>query len=906
MLLGRDRERQELDKLLATARTGHSAVLALVGEAGIGKTALLGYAEESAAGMRVLRARGIESEARVPFAALLELLRPTLGLLERIPPPQAAALEVALALRPGRPGDRFAVGAATLSLLAAYAEEAPTLVLLDDAHLLDAPSAESVLFALRRLLAEPIAALLAVRAGEPSLLDAADLPTLSVSGLDEDATASLLATMPRALSDRVHAATGGNPLALIELGGDAARIEAAAIASPLPVPDEISRAFAGRAESLEEPVRRLLVLVAASDSGELPAIERAATALGLDMPELAAAEETGLVRVADGRVEFRHPLARAAIYAQAPPEQRRAAHRALAAALPDRDADRRAWHLAAAALGTDERAAAALEQAAQRAGARSAYAVAALAYERAARLTAQEPRRGPLLFAAAETAWSAGLGERALSLLDEAQAHEGDRRGLVAIEHLRGRIATRRGPVMEGHAILVRAAELVSDSDPDLAVTMLAEGVDACFFAGDARAMQRTAQRAAELLQARASEQARFLAAITRGMALVFAGAGEDGIAAIREAVALAEGSQDLHEDVQLMPWLVMGPLWLREAQAGRVLVTAAIEGARARAELGVLPWLLGRVARSHAATADWSTARIQYDEAIALARATGQDVELAAGLAGLAWLDARTGRQEECRAAAAEARALCDALGVALYDTWAVRALGELELALGRPDAAVALFEEVEARLADLAIADPDLRPAAELVDAHVRLGHREEAGVVAERLAAAAREKGQPWSLARADRCRGLLADDGFEACFEDALALHELTPDDFERACTQLAYGARLRRGRRRRRAREELRGALDTFAALGAEPWVALAQGELAATGETARRRDASTLDELTPQELHIAQLLAAGRTTREAAAALFLSPKTIEYHLRSIYRKLGVNSRADLARTLPTR
>jgi DNA-binding CsgD family transcriptional regulator len=904
VLLGRERERKELERLLATARTGRSAVLGLVGEPGIGKTALLGHAAQHAGGMRLLRARGVESETHIPFAALLELLRPALGLLERIPAPQAGALEVALALRPGTAGDRFAVGAATLSLLAAYADETPALVLVDDAHLLDAATAEALLFALRRLLAEPLAALLAVRAGEPSLLDDADIPTLALAGLDPGSAAALLGSLPADEAERLYRATGGNPLALLELATEVGELAAVPIDVPVPVPASISQAFARRVEQLEARVQKLLLLVAASDTGELSTLERAAKSLELDLAGLGAGEQAGLLRRAEGRVEFSHPLARAAVYADAAPEARREAHRALADALPDRDADRRAWHVAVAAVGTDANAASALAQAATRARARGAYAVAATAFERAAHLSADDDARGMLLFEAANAAWSGGMAERAAAWLAQAEQLAPDRERLVEIDHLRGRIATRRGPVTEGYAILAAGAERAAQSDPDLAVTMLAEAVDACFFSGDARAMARAAERARELLPAESSVRSRFLATITRGMALVFGGDGETGIAAIRDSVALAERSPELREeDVALLPWLVMGPLWLRETHSGEVLIAAAIEDARAETALGVLPWLLNRIARGHAATESWAAAEVEYDEAMRLARETGQHVERAAAMAGLAWLEARQGRDTRCRSHAAEGKALCRELGVGLYEGWAIRALGELELGSGRPQAAVEQLERHEDRIAELAIADVDLWPAAELVDAYLRLGRRSDAGAAAARLEAAARRKGQPWSLARAERCRGMLAEDSFEHHFEEAVRLHELTPDVFELACTRLAYGARLRRTRQRRRAREELRGALEIFDRLGAEPWSGLARGELSASGESARRRDPSTVDELTPQELQIAQLLAGGKTTREAAAALFLSPKTIEYHLRSIYRKLGVKSRPELAQAL---
>ena len=357
MLLGRDREQELLDQALSDARSNHGSVLAIVGEAGIGKSALLAYAEEHAGGMNVLRARGVQSEAKIPFAGLFELLRPALVVLGGIPGPQAAALEGALALRPARGEDRFAIGAATLSLLAVYAERSPLLLVVDDAHWLDGSSANAVLFAARRLAADPVAIVLAVREGEPSLLDHADLPTLRLAGLDLAASAELLrqhANEPglqrgmKRIADRLHHETGGNPLALLELAGNPDWFEHTPLNEPPPVVASVAGVYVGRFRSLEDGPQRVLVLVAASDSGDLALLARAAESIGLAVDNLAPAEAAGLVTVRSGRVEWRHPLARSAIYGDATPAERRAAHRALADALPDADEDRRAWNLALA------------------------------------------------------------------------------------------------------------------------------------------------------------------------------------------------------------------------------------------------------------------------------------------------------------------------------------------------------------------------------------------------------------------------------------------------------------------------------------------------------------------------------------------------------------------------------
>ncbi len=898
MLLGRQEQRERIELALDRARSGQSATLALIGEPGIGKTALLDHAADRAEGMRLLRARGVESEAQIPFSSLLELLRPALAMIDRLPEPQAVALESALALRPGRSQERFAVGAATLGLLAAYAEQGPVTVLVDDAHWFDGSSAQALLFALRRLVADPIAAVIAVRDGEPSLLDGADLPTVRVDGLTSGEASRLLEGLPPMAAKRLHAATAGNPLALLELAPEAAELAFAPEGAPVLVSTRISRAFLRRVGTLDEGARRALGLAATSDSGDLVILQHAARRLGLELSGLEAAEAAGLVTLTAGSVEFRHPLARSAIYADTPARLRREAHRALATALPDRDIDRRAWHLAAAAVGADDAACAALEQAGARSVDRSAYATAAAAFERAARLAPDTERRGRLLLEAARAGWLAGLADHAVVMLDEARSVATDVERQVAIDQLAGHIATRRGPVMRGHAILVEAAER---ADPELAVEMLCEAAAACFWAGDSDEMLATAERAAAQLPPDASDRARFLSATALGMARIVGGDAAAGAEAIHEAIAVAESSPELRDDLQLLPWLAVGPLFAREAEAGRSLLDQALVAARARAAVGALPFVLNLIARDQATTDRWAVAEATYREAIDLARESDQRTELGLGLAGLAWLDARRGREAECRTRAAEALSLADQLGTRLHAIWATAALGELELGLGEMATAARWFEGQREMLAELGITDVDLSPAADLVDVYLRQGRGDDAQRLASELIAAARAKGQPWSMARALRCAGqVAADSDFKGLFERALEQHEQTPDGFELARTRLAYGERLRRTRNRILARTQLRAAVETFERLDAKPWAERARAEFAATGETLRRRDPSTIDELTPQELQIALLLAGGKTTREAAATVFLSPKTIEYHLRHVYQKLGIRSREELA------
>ena len=778
-------------------------------------------------------------------------------------------------------------------------------MLIDDAQWLDGSSADALLFAFRRLLADPVAVVLTVREGETSLLDGSDLTTIRLEGLDLACAAELLSRqaggpLDHDLGDRLHRETGGNPLALLELGADRRHMAGLPSDAPIGIGSSVAGVYLQRFGSLPPRTREVLVLAAAIDGGEVSVLDRAAPKLGLDLSDLVPAEAAALITVQDSVVEFRHPLARSAIYGAAEADHRRAVHRALADSFPDADPDRRAWHLALASFGPDDAASSALEQAGRRARQRSAYEVSSQAFERAAQLAPQQSRQGELYYDAADAAWLGGLASRAAALLDEAARHAAGTYLAVSIEHLRGHIATRRGPIGQAQQILLAAAENAATLDPDQAVVMLAEAVNASFYAGDAVTMRLAASRAEELAPAQAPGRTAFFALIAQGMALIFAGDGEPGAAAIRAAVQVLEDSDELRDDPRLLAWAAMGPLWLREANTGQVLAGRALAVARDKSAVGVLPFVLTHVAIEQAATDRWAEAQASFHEAIGLARETGQQTDLATLLARLAGLEARQGRSDRSRLHAAEALSLSRDLGLVIPEAWAIAALGDLELALGQPQAALDQFEQLRDVLRARDIRDVDLSPGPELVQIYLRLGRGDEAAATAAEFERDARAKGQPWALARSARCRGLLsAAADSDHHFETALALHEQTSDAFETGRTRLAYGSRLRRDRHRVRAREQLRAAVDLFDQLGADPWSDMARAELAATGETARRRDVTTVSDLTPQELQIALRLAAGSTTREAAAALFLSPKTIEYHLRNIYRKLEIGSRSEL-------
>jgi DNA-binding CsgD family transcriptional regulator len=910
MLIGRDAEREAIDRLLAAARVSTSGVLLLRGEPGIGKTALLEHAAASAAGMTVLRARGVTAEAGLPFAGLSALLHPVIDRIDRLPAVQAASLRGALALGPNVASERLIIGAATLGLLAAAADAAPLCVLVDDLQWLDEPSRDAILFACRRLIVDPIGVLLTTRDDAAVTAAAAGLPAISIAGLDADSAARLLARVrgadvPREGALRLHRGTGGNPLALVELADQVDQIGADLIDAPLRVASTVESAFRGRISALSAGAQAAMLVAAAASTRSIGAIGDAAARLGLDLDALAEAERAGLLTIDGGRLEFRHPLVRSAISNAADPAARRAAHRALAETLDlPADADRRAWHLGEAAYGRDQEAADALAAAAARATARGAYAVAAQAAARAAELSATTPERAERLLQAASSRLLAGDTERAVGLLHELDPVCSGARIAVGAARLRARIAYTSGRALDAYDLLAAAAR-TDGLDPTVLAVLWAEAAEVGIFAGRPPAALAGARESVAAAEASGDAFCRCVARLALGMALVLSGdASGEGPRALREALAMPAHDELLRGPPQLLRWALIGALYLREADTGRDAVSRCVAIARDRGAAGVLSPLLQFLAHDAATTDRWAEATALFGEALQIADDTDQPGERAGSLAALARLEARQGRRGSCLEHAAEALELTRRHGRGYYETWTHAAFGDVELANGSPALAISHYAACDELLEELGIGDVDLYTAPDRVEAHVRLGDvepvREAAAEYAERAAA----KDQPWALARAARAAALLAgDQDFEARFEAALDLHRKTPDAFELARTQLLFGERLRRAQRRLDARPQLRAAFAAFERLGAEPWAERARLELGASGETARRRDPSTVDDLTPRELQVAFSVVAGATTRETAARLYLSAKTVEYHLRNIYRKLGVANRADLARAL---
>jgi DNA-binding CsgD family transcriptional regulator len=902
MLLGRELETARIDRLLDEAREGRSGVLVLSGEPGIGKTALLDHAAGQAEGMTVLAARGIESEAELPFVALADLLRPAMLLIERIPEAQAAALEAAFALGPPAAGDRFTVCAGVLSLLAAAADESPVLVLIDDAQAVDRSSLQAVLFAARRLDAEGIALLIARRHG--SDLDASGLSELDLEGLPHEAAAALVqrsCAVPTHVADELIAASGANPLALIEVPSLLTEAQLAGtepLAAPLPTGEALERAYLHRVERLPEQTQRALVVAAASGSADFEEIVAAVERAGLEHDALDAAESAGLTIVDGSRFRFAHPLLRSAVYHGATAGTRRAAHEALAAA----GGERRPWHLAAATDEPDAALTAALQQSASAASMRGGHAEAATAFETAARHAADDNSRAKLLRDAADEAWRAGQTTRALRILDDGLAHASDPGLTARLQHLYGVVEMWNGSPLAASERLNTEAERMVTTDPKRAARLLTDASWACLMAGEVIAAQAAAERASALTES-AGGFAEILAGGVLGIAMLLNG--ERGV-----AEPLLRRYEPLFEDARFLArsYSVMWPagllmVWLEEHDKARETFARVIERAREQSVPSVLPYTLIGLAELDFRTGRWARAYANATEAVTLARETEQPVSLAFALACLARIEAAQGRDADCREHATEAFDLAEG-GAASVVVYAAAALGLLELGIGRVEEAIVHLARVKSEVEAHGLQHPTvIQWAPDLIEALARSGRRDEAVELLASFDRAAESSLSAWALGTAARCRCLLADEGFEADADRALELLEALGAPFEVARTELCLGERLRRSRRRREARTALRSAIEHFERLGATPWADRAKTELRASGETVQPGAVIATNELTPQELQVALTVAKGATNREAGAALFLSPKTIEAHLGRVYRKLNIRSRTELAALL---
>ncbi len=912
MLLGRSEEQRRISHLMAGAQRGESGVLLVVGEPGIGKTALLEYAAGRARSWTVLRTRGTETEAELPFAGLAELLAPITSRLGDLPGPQAAALAGALALGPPTALDPFTAYAATLSLMAAAAEDRPVLVLVDDAQWLDRSSQNAIRFAARRLQAESIAMFVAVRREPASAVSAADLPRLELGGLDGAVGLRLLrrsvaSSVDEDVADRLVAATGGNPLALREMPGLLSAdqlVGTESLPDPLPLGPDLRQLFLMRIARLPRATRRGLLVAAANSSGSMTEITAALTALGLGVAALEPAEAAGIVEVG-AELHFAHPLVRASVYHDASPSSRREAHRALAGALLEEPGAtaRRAWHLAAATVGQDESVASAMEDAALDARLRGAHDVAARTLERAAGLSPAPDQRTGRLVSAANEYQLAGQSDRSLALLQEARESVSDPPSRAELDHLRGRVLMTRGPLSSAHAILADAAHAIEGSNATKAAAMLSDASLACFIAGRAGIAEALSRQAFVLTGERDDQPGEVVHLLFTGM-LVLSGNWREAPGHIeRERQRIIE----LQAAGQWQP-LVLAGIWLMWAEENalvQAVLDGAIEEARRLSAPGLLPLPLAQRSELALRTGEWTQAYANSSEAVRLAQDTGQIVILSYALACLAWTLAGLGRDAECRAVAKAAVDAAAEVGSESALTRVEAALGLLELGAGRAADAVRHLRHAQDLAERHGIGEPTVVPfAADLVEALLRSGHAQEAEEVLGQLEDRARDSSRSWTKAVASRSRGLLAPEGaYEAHFNEALDLHDRQPARFERARTNLAYGERLRRSGLRVRGRAQLRVALEEFERIGAASWATRARAELRATGELGTPRRAAGIQQLTSQELQVALAVAGGSTNREVAAALFLSPKTIEFHLGHVYSKLDIRSRTQLTRLI---
>ena len=899
MLYGRDAERTLVGALLDAARASRSGALVLRGEPGVGKTALLEDVRDRAADMHVLAARGVESESELPFAGLHQLLRPALHLLERLPAPQSDALQGALGLA-ARAGDRFLISAACLTLVAELAERRPVLCLIDDAQWLDTPSADALLFVARRLDAEGVVMLFGAREGGDRRFEAGGLRELELGRLDADAAEALIGLgaggpVAPSVRDVLLEQAGGNALALVELP---AALSAAQLAGAEPLPAALpltrvaERLFLERVRGLPEPTQRLLSVIATDDGGRLAPVMQAAASLGVGAEALTPAEQIGLVSVHGARIELRHPLVRSAVYQSTSSAERRAAHLALAGALAgEPESDQRAWHLAAATLGADAGVADELERTAERARLRSGHAAAAAALDRAAELSVDAESRARRLVGAAKSAWQAGLPERAKALLAHADPIVTDPRLRAELTHVDGVIEFRCGIPLDASVTLIAGAADVAPVDTRKALEMLFDGALAGVDAGDYARVAEAGRIAASLPRS-ADEQGGFLADLLVSVGSLVEGKTAQEAPLVLDVLARA---RDVDEPRWLI-WAAAGAGTAGDEAAEAAILKRATALARTSGAVDALMMVLLTIG-VNGVTAGRPGVAAEATEGLALAGEAGLPNAVSIHRAVLAWVAAVKGEDERCRAYAADVAASARPAGAALAGSIAEWGLALLDLGAGRLD-------ETVARLSALREAPPGLihplfvlLSAADLVEACVRSGRDEAAAGAFAVLEGFARPGAPAWALALAARCRALLGRDA-EAAFAEALRLHTRR---FDLARTQLLFGELLRRQRRRVDARAHLRAALENFEALGAAPWTERARGELRATGETARKRDASTLGQLTPQELQVARLVGDGLSNKEVAAQLFLSPRTIDAHLRNVFAKLGITSRTQLAR-----
>jgi DNA-binding CsgD family transcriptional regulator/tetratricopeptide (TPR) repeat protein len=895
-LWGRREQCATLDALLADARAGRSRALVVRGEPGIGKTALLNYAADTAADFQVARAEGVESEMELPFAALHQLCGRMLSRLDRLPDPQRDALAVAFGLRSGNAPDRFLVGLAVLGLLSEAAAEQPLLCLIDDTQWLDQASAQALALAARRLDTESVAVIFGTR----DLADTGDLagiPQLVLAGLpDADGRALLAAAIPGRLDERVRdrivAESAGNPLALLELprGVTAAQLAGGfGVAGPLPLTGRIEQSFLRQVAPLPEPTRRLLLLAAVEPLGDPVLLWHAADRLGIAIEAADAAESDGLLQLG-ARVTFRHPLVRSAIYSSAAPQERREAHRALAAATdPQLDPDRRAWHLAQGAAGPDEVIASELERSAGRAQARGGLAAAAAFLERSAALTLEPAARGARALAAAEAKHEAGALDATLRLLTEAEGAPLDELQRARAERLRAQIALVQDRNSDAQPLLLSAARRLESLDPALARESYLDALAAAFYVGGRDALLELAHT----LGATAPAQPRAVELFLTGYARLLSEGFPAGTDLLQRAL-IAYRSEPLSGAGELRGlWYASGiAKFLWDDASWDVLSARHVQLARDAGALTALPLALDDQADFYVQAGELAAAAALLEEGIAITEVTRGVPQISSGLRLAAWRDTESSARERIEGALREATRT----GLKQVIPFAEYANAVLNNGLGRYQAALGAAQ----RSCDHHPTKGFGRVWSELVEAAARSGERERAAAALERIVEPTRTSGSDWGLGVEARSRALLCEaQQAEDLYQEAIDRLGRTRMRTDLARAHLVYGEWLRRENRRIDAREQLRTAHQMFVFMGADSFAERAARELLATGERVRKRTTDAPARLTARETQIARLASHGLSNPEIAAQLFMSRRTVEYHLHKIFSKLAVSSRNQL-------
>lgn len=887
-------------------------MLVVLGEAGVGKTALLrdlSAAVQSTSdgeGVRVLRTAGVESESPLPYAALYRLLRP-LSDFDRLPAPQARALRVAFGLEEGPTVEPFLVGVGTLTVLTDAAEpNHPVLCLVDDAHWLDSASTDALLFAARQLAADPVAMVFSARTGDTAgrAFTAPGLPTLEVRGLDEHAARQLLdeqsgERLASGVAQRLVHETGGNPLALLELPNGLSPAQQQGH-EPLPgqltLTASVERAFLDRCRRLPQHVQTLLLIAAADATGRASTVREAVATLGVDEAAWAEAEESGLLSMTGDVVSVRHPLVRSAVYQAATSFEQRQVHRALADAVGVADSDRATWHRAAASDGPEAGVADALHEVAVRAEQRGGHVAAADAYERAAALTVNEPDRAARLFGAARTAWAAGQALRAQTLASTARNLATDRVQRADIERLRARIEVNVGSAVDAHRIFTVAARTVADHDTGRALEMACGAALNRTYGADS-GITLGADVLTRLLTPASDDTPR--TSCLRLLLATLTACGDQNWASALPALedALVVGHQV--DDLDVMGNLGNTALHLGHDEGASFYYSAMAGRAREAGAGMVVLYALERLMFAQFPSGSWTSMRSSVDEALTLARSVGQPTLTAAPLACLTLLAALTGRDDfDQHLAALDTVVAEHPLGILAGPAADVTRWAKGARAAADGDVAAALHHLSAMRVPAL-----HRLAAVDRLQAAVRAGDTTQAAVWVDELALFATGTGHGWALGALDLGRALTTTDPSDAttAFERAVGHYRRAGRPYDLARTQLAYGEFLRRANRRVDARAHLRAALETFTDLGATPLVERATGELRASGESARKRDPSTLLNLTPMELKVAQLVSTGLSNKDVAAQCWVSPRTVAFHLRNVFSKVGVSSRTELAR-----